>query len=119
MNVVDVGTPSDGMSDEWTTTVVRFHGFANLSTTRGQFVKSTKFSCFGHQWRLYIYPGGRANSDEGYAVVALSNQLNTSIKIQYGYSVRDAGGKEEMNLVRLMGIRMLGLTLTLPRDQRL
>ena len=95
MSIIDVGTPPDGFKTEgWTTTVVRFHGFANLTTTRGDYVKSTKFSCLGHQWRLYIYPGGRINSDEGYAAVALSNQLNTTIKIQYGYSVKDADGKE-------------------------
>ena len=73
-----------------------FHGFANLTTTRGEGVFSPRFSCFGHQWRLYIYPGGRDNSNEGYVAVALANRSNsdTSIKISYGYSVRDSDGKE-------------------------
>jgi len=94
MNVVDVGTPLDGLNDDWTTTVVRFHGFANLSTTRGEKVQSPEFSCFGHQWTLKLYPGGRASSPEGYVAVALANRSNSSIKIQWGCSVRNADGKE-------------------------
>jgi len=95
INVVDVGTPPDGMSDEWTTTVVRFHGFANLSTTRDDYVLSPKFSCFDHQWALRIYPGGRANSDEGRVAVSLCNLTNSCrIKIRWGCSIRNADGKE-------------------------
>jgi len=93
MNIVDVGTPPDGTSN-WTTTVVRFHGFANLPTTRGDIVESPEFSCFGHQWGLDLYPGGSNNSSEGYAAVVLCNASNASIKLQYGYSVRDANGRE-------------------------
>ena len=94
LNVIDVGTPPDGISEGWTTTVVRFHGFADLTATRGDAVKSPEFSCFGHQWSLKLYPGGRVNSPEGRVAVALSNRSNSSIKIEYGYSVRNADGKE-------------------------
>jgi len=92
---MEVGTPSVSLSG-WTTTEVRFHGFANLSATRDNEnkVKSPEFSCFGHQWTLVLYPGGRSISDEGYAAVSLCNRSNTRIKIQYGFSVRDADGKE-------------------------
>ena len=93
-NRVDVGTPSVSLSG-WTTTEVGFHGFANLTTTRNESVESPKFSCFGHQWLLALYPGGHANSPEGYFAVSIVNLSDTSIKIQYGYSVRDAAdGKE-------------------------
>jgi len=92
MNIVDFGTPPDGLSEDWTTTVVRFHGFANLTTTR--VVASPEFSCFGHQWKVAIWPGGRSNSEEGYAAVTLANFSTTSIKIQYSYSVRKENGKE-------------------------
>ena len=94
-NIVDVGTPPDDI-DEWTTTVVRFHGFAKL-TTRGERVDSPEFSCFGHQWRLVLYPGGTANSHEGYAALNLGNFSNTGIKIQFGYSFRDANCKEAVH----------------------
>ena len=69
---LDVGTPPNGFKD-WTTALVRFHGFADLTTTRGEYVQSPKFSCFGHQWRLIIYPGGEEDSREGYVGVNLSN----------------------------------------------
>ena len=95
MNVIDVGTPPDGSTSEgWTTTMVRFHGYVNLPTTRNVRIGSHEFSCFGHQWRIDIYPGGVDNSIEGYVAIQLSNKSNTSIKIQWGYSVRDANGKE-------------------------
>ena len=93
MNVVDVGTPPYDVED-WETTVVRFHGFANLPTTRDEDVVSPLFLCLGYQWVLKLYPGGDEDSTEGYVAVELCNQSNTSIKIQHGYSVRDDEGKE-------------------------
>ena len=90
---VDVGTPPEGYN-EWTTALVRFHGFADLPTTRDVFVRSSQFSCFGHQWMLGLYPGGRANSEEGKVSITLCNKSSIGIKIQYGYSVRDADGRE-------------------------
>ena len=89
---IGVGTPSVSLSG-WTTTEVSFHGFADLTTTRGEYVESPKFSCFGHQWTLELYPGGIPLSREGYIAVAFTHKNNKSIKIQYGFSVRDADGK--------------------------
>ena len=92
---MDVGTPaSDFEHEEWTRTEVRFHGFASLPSERDVEVESPEFSCFGHEWVLDIYPGGKENSDDGYVAVYLSNMSNKPIKIQYGFSVRDAFGKE-------------------------
>lgn len=79
---VDVGTASESFSG-WTTTEVRFNRFADLSATRGEFISSPEFSCFGHQWRLHIYPGGIPQSREGYVAVFLGNELN----------IRNADGK--------------------------
>ena len=93
-NTVDVGTPPDGLSDDWTTTVVRFHGFADLTTTINECVDSPEFSCFGHKWCLSVYPGGATDSEEGNVAVDLVNRSNTSMKIQWGCSVRDSKGKE-------------------------
>ena len=92
-NIVDVGTPPDGIIDDWTTTVVRFHGYSDLSTTRGECVTSPEFLCFGHRWELQLYPGGISVSPEGYAAVSLVNMADTSIKVQWGYSVKDADGR--------------------------
>ena len=90
---VHVGTPPENFNGG-TMTEVCFHGFANLPTIRGEDVDSPEFSCLGHQWNLDIYPGGEEDSDEGYVAINLSNASNKSIKIQYGFSVRDADGKE-------------------------
>jgi len=90
---LDLGTPPNGFKD-WTTALVRFHGFADLTTARGEYVESPEFSCFGHQWVLSVYPGGSENSGEGFVSVGIVNKSNTSIKIQWGFSVRDADGKE-------------------------
>jgi hypothetical protein len=91
---VDVGTPPEKF-EGWTTANVCFHGFANLpTTTRDELVRSPHFSCLGHQWLLALYPGGHANSPEGYVAIGLCNFSNASIVVQNGYSVRDANGKE-------------------------
>ena len=92
-NRVDVGKPPKDFND-WTSTNVCFHGFANLSTTRDIYVESPEFSCLGHQWNLRLYPGGKAESEEGYIAVGLANRSNTNIKIQWSYSIRNEFGKE-------------------------
>ena len=93
---VDVGTPPDNFKD-WATTNVCFHGFANLTTTREEFVESPVFVCSGFQWVFRVYPGGRANSDEGNIAIGLCNMSNTSIKLHYGFSVRNRDGEEVVN----------------------
>ena len=92
-NKVIVGTPSLCL-DGWARTEVRFHGFNDLTTTRDEYSESPLFSCLGHEWSLDLFPGGREDSDDGYAAVRLHNMSNSAIKIQYGYSVRDADGQE-------------------------
>jgi len=95
MNVVDVGTPPEGLKREgWSTNEVRIHGFANLSTTGDEYVPSPEFSCFGHQWVVRVYPVGTLESDR-YVTVMLINMSDSSIKIRCGFSVRNANGKEK------------------------
>ena len=94
---VDVGTPPRDFKDRSSINVC-FHGFANLPTTRNQRIHSPKFSCLGHQWRLDIFPGGYGISDEGYVDLDLVNKSsNESIKIQFGYSVRNDDSKEHVH----------------------
>jgi len=93
MNRVHVGTPP-GDYNGGTATEVCFHGFADLTTTRGEEVESPEFSCCGHQWRLEMFPGGHNESAEGYVSVSLRNMTNTCIKVQWGCSVRNANDKE-------------------------
>ncbi len=69
---------------------VKFDNFEELPSVRGHVVKSSKFSCFGHEWCLYIYPGGnpvRGNRCKGMAGVYLNRvekfgkRLNLEMKI--------------------------------------
>ena len=92
-NKVIVGTPSLCL-DGWTRTEICFHGFADLTTTRDEEVESPLFSCFGHQWKADLFPGGDEGSDDGFISIYLCNMSNKPIKIQYGYSIKDADGKE-------------------------
>ena len=109
-NRVDVGTPVKNLRG-WTNTEVNFHGFANLSTTRDDFVETPEFSCFGHQWTLKLYPGGKTNvvlplgfvddDNDGYVAVELLNKSNEGIKIQWGLSVRNTDDKEVIQVYSL------------------
>ena len=91
--VVDVGTPSNDFSG-WTTTELRFHDYADLTTTRGEYEASPEFSSLGHEWRLVICPGGSERSAEGMVAANLVNMSDKSIKVEHGFSVKDAAGKE-------------------------
>ena len=95
---VHVGTPSSNF-EEWTTAEVYFHGFAALPSERGESTKSPGFSCFGHKWRVYLYPGGHGDSDDGMVAVYLCNRTKKAIKIQWRLSVRNAAGKEVVSAV--------------------
>ena len=91
---VHVGTPSSNFED-WTTAEVYFHGFADLTTTRDEAVVSPLFSCFGHQWRVDLYPGGDDGSDDGYVALDLCNMSNAVIEIyEKGFDVD--GSREAM-----------------------
>jgi len=76
---------------------VRCHGFAGLSTARGDYEESSEFTCLGHQWTLKIYPGGNASSDEGMVGLFLCNMSNKRIKIDYGFSVKYSNGNEAVH----------------------
>ena len=89
---------------------VRFHNFANLAsrTTRGEYITSPNFTCFGHEFCLKLYPrgetptevGGNDGSKHGYVGLRLQQISNGEpIKIQYGFSVRGESGKEKINTV--------------------
>ena len=68
---------------------IRYHEFENLTTTRGEYVRSSEFTCFGLQWYVRVYPGGDSNSDDGMIGIYLYNMGNESIKVQFGFSLRD------------------------------
>ena len=93
---VDVGTPPSSLN-EWEIINVRYHDFENLTTTRGDAVLSPGFTCFGHQWCVRIYPGGKTNSDDGKVGIFLHNRSNKSITLQFGFSVKNKDHKSRID----------------------
>jgi hypothetical protein len=95
---VHVGTPPEGYQ-EWTTTKVHFHGFADLSTERVAHRNnvSPEFIACGNPWRLWLYPGGRQESRTGWVGIYLVNLSNKSITMHYGFSIKDGNGKQVAN----------------------
>ena len=93
---VHLGTPPQGYQ-EWATTKVHVHGFADLSAERNVPVHSSEFMAVGNPWRLRLYPGGDANSREGWVAIYLRNQSNESITLRYGFSIKDGDDKQIVN----------------------
>ncbi|EJK76775.1 hypothetical protein THAOC_01445, partial [Thalassiosira oceanica] len=81
-SAVHVGTPPGPLSD-WIMREVHFHEFEGLTTEREAMVKPPEFSCFGHQWGVAMYPGGKERSEEGYVAVYLGNLSSENIEACY------------------------------------
>ena len=93
---VHIGTPPNGYQ-EWTTTKVHVHGFADLSATRGASVDSPVFVASGNPWSLQLYPGGR-NDRTGLVGMYVVNRSNKSFEMQFGFSIKDGTGKPTVSL---------------------
>ena len=77
---------------------VHYHGFLNLPTQMDVPVLSPDFTCFGHKWRIEIYPDGNASAEDGMVSIGLRNRYNKSIKVQFGLSViKDKGRKANID----------------------
>ncbi|EJK59711.1 hypothetical protein THAOC_20036 [Thalassiosira oceanica] len=93
---VQIGAPPGRLSD-WTITPLHFNGFAGLPTTKGVGVKSPKFSCFGHQWFVKLYPGGRNDSNDGRVAMKLENRTEASIEVEYKYMIKHPNGEGDIS----------------------
>ena len=91
--VVNVGTPPSNFG-AWITTEVHFHKFADLTTATDEEVESSEFLCFGHTWRVRLYPGGHADSDEGMVAAFLWHLSKSPITVVWSLSIRNSRGKE-------------------------
>ncbi|EJK61716.1 hypothetical protein THAOC_17749 [Thalassiosira oceanica] len=88
---IQIGAPTGRLSD-WVIAPMHFNGFAGLPTTRNESVKSPKFSCFGHQWRLLIYPGGDRESSDGCVALGLQNTTKESIEVETKFIIKHPHG---------------------------
>ena len=75
-----------------------FHDFANLSTMKRHYVASPKFTCNGHQWELWVFPGGSGSAEEGYVSVFLKHLSYEAITIRIDINVIDKFGKTNTDL---------------------
>ena len=84
---------------EWEVIEVHYNGFEGLPSERGVPVQSPEFTCFGHKWRVEIYPGGHSTSNEGMVGIFLENRSDERITINFGLSVKDKNGKAVKDIV--------------------
>ena len=88
---IHVGKPPSN-TKEWSVFYIHYNGFEGLPTTMGVPVYSPEFTCFGHEWRLQIYPGGRYAATYGTTLPALfiKHISDESISgVQFGCSIKD------------------------------
>ena len=71
---------------------VHFNGFAGLTTTEGEPVRSPEFSCFGHRWTVAIYPGGKSKSHAGYVALCIENRAEEAFEVACKLIVKDPNG---------------------------
>ena len=71
--------------EEWVTNTIYFHRFADLSTPKGEHVKSNKFICFGSEWSVWAYP--RGDRTEGRFYVSLNTLSNRTVKVDYVFTI--------------------------------
>ena len=64
-------TATSSKDKDWKSFEVRIDGFANLPAKKGVDIFSPEFACFGHKWRLSIYPGGNRSSKNGMVSIFL------------------------------------------------
>ena len=93
---VHVGAPTGGLSD-WVIAPVYFNGFVGLTTVKDEAVESPEFTCFGHKWKLAMYPGGDHESDDGYVALWLDNMTEESIEIELKFTIKQPNGGEDIS----------------------
>jgi len=64
---------------------ITFNDFEDLTSEKDWEVCSSMFSCFGSQWRMTIYPGGRSYSSDGMVAVYLE-RCTEGRKLAFKYS---------------------------------
>ncbi|KAL7516595.1 hypothetical protein ACHAWX_001595 [Stephanocyclus meneghinianus] len=85
--ITHVGTPpAKRLVDKHT---VEFHDFKNLTTTKDEAIVSPEFSCAGHKWTLWIYPGGDEDSEDGMVSIGLSYEMSSDILASFTIIVKD------------------------------
>ncbi len=89
---------SSGRGEERKYFQFHIHDFTNLRTTRDHSIVSPKFTCNGHQWELWVYPGGNSEAAEGRVSLFLYHVSEETITTGFGIKVLDKFGNEKKSL---------------------
>jgi len=83
------------LSGGWETKITYFHHFLDLPDTKGNdnVVESPRFKCFGHKWKLNVYPGGYRTSTNGWVSLSIVNLSDEKITIDYQITLLNADDK--------------------------
>ena len=94
---VHIGAPPGRLSD-WEITPLHFNGFAGLTTTKNEVVRSPEFSCFGHQWLVELYPGGDDVSNDGFVALWLHHYSDEAIEVDFKFVVKHPNGGKDISI---------------------
>lgn len=96
---VTVGVPPAAFQENQIINV-HFHEFNTFQTNRGQGVKSPAFSCFNHEWRVEMYPGGHDEALDGNTSIYLRHLSEGPVSIDFEFVLNDAGIKRFFRVKR-------------------
>ena len=98
-SAVHVGTPPP-IFDDWETTKVYFHNFANLPKKSAAEVSSPKFPCLGRQWRLWLdfVEDDTYGRDKLWLDISLHNRSHKDITVKCGISIKDYNDRKICNV---------------------
>jgi len=88
---VHFGEPSDNWPVEQRVQV-HFHNFADLPQQKGTLLKTSKFTCAGHEWFLQLCPRGDRNAEDGMISVFLGTDLASKIVVDFDIHVKKKTG---------------------------
>eukprot|EP00956_Cyclotella_meneghiniana_P006555 scaffold8658_cov20-Cyclotella_meneghiniana.AAC.1 len=91
---VHVGKASDNWPVEEGRVRVHFHNFADLSQQKEERIRSSKFTCAGHEWYLTLYPRGDRSAEEGMISIFLGTQLTSKIVVDYDIITKKKTGDD-------------------------
>jgi hypothetical protein len=89
---VHVGKPPAEFPIEEDRVEVHFHDFKNLTTTKGAAVKSSNFTCAGHEWNVWLFPGGETGSGDGMISVYLGSDSPSKFIARFDIVCKDKNG---------------------------
>eukprot|EP00956_Cyclotella_meneghiniana_P034203 scaffold102385_cov55-Cyclotella_meneghiniana.AAC.4 len=93
MECLHIGTPPSALGC-WESKTIYVHDFLNLSDTKSDdnVVYSPEFKCFGHFWKLVVFPGGSEVASDGNVSLFIDNMSGETITTDCKISVLKKDG---------------------------